>query len=123
MADDRSLPGWPKKKLVKAVRRHLSTYGIRPNRSKIWQATWVWAEAIARSYFQTHWPLPSEIGDTIYPAAPVGNEEERHVEVGVSGQRGHSGGGSGNAACPNRQPAGDRKHAAPPQAANSPADV
>jgi hypothetical protein len=62
MADDRSLPGWPKKKLVKAVRRHLSTYGIRPIRTKIWQATWVWAEAIARSYFQTHWPLPSEIG-------------------------------------------------------------
>ncbi len=28
MAEERSLPGWPKKKLVKEVRRHLSHYGI-----------------------------------------------------------------------------------------------
>lgn len=62
MAEERSLPGWPKKRLVKDVRRHLSHYGIRPVRPAIWQAAWSWADAIARSYFHVHWPLPSEIG-------------------------------------------------------------
>ena len=62
MAEERSLPGWPKKKLVKEVRRHLWHYGIRPTKSDIWRATWAWADAIARSYWRTHWPLPSEIG-------------------------------------------------------------
>lgn len=61
MAEERSLPGWPKKKLVKEVRRHLSHYGIRPAKFEIWQATWSWASAIARSYWHVHWPLPSEI--------------------------------------------------------------
>ncbi len=62
MAEERSLPGWPKKKLVKEVRRHLSFHGIRPVKFTIWQATWSWADAIAHSYFHVHWPLPSEIG-------------------------------------------------------------
>lgn len=62
MAEERSLPGWPKKKLVRDVRRHLSHYGIRPTRFTIWQATWAWASAIANSYVYTHWPMPSEIG-------------------------------------------------------------
>jgi hypothetical protein len=62
MAEDHSLPGWPKKKLVKEVRRHLSHFGIRPVRSEIWRATWAWAHAIARSYWNVSWPLPSEIG-------------------------------------------------------------
>ena len=62
MAEERSLPGWPKKKLVKEVRRHLSHWGIRPVNFTIWQATWSWAHAIARSYYHVHWPLPSEIG-------------------------------------------------------------
>ena len=62
MAEERSLPGWPKKKLVKEVRRHLSHYGIRPTKFEIWRATWAWAEAIARSYWHVHWPLPFEIG-------------------------------------------------------------
>ena len=61
MAEERTLPGWPKKKLVREVRKHLSHYGIRPNQFSIWQATWAWASAIAQSYYQTHWPLPSEI--------------------------------------------------------------
>ena len=61
MAEERTLPGWPKKKLVKEVRRHLSHYGIRPTKFGIWQATWAWADAIARSYWHVHWPLPSEI--------------------------------------------------------------
>jgi hypothetical protein len=61
MAEERSLPGWPKKKLVKEVRRHLWHYGIRPSKFTIWQATWTWAYAIARSYWHTHWPSPSEI--------------------------------------------------------------
>lgn len=62
MAEDHSLPGWPKKKLVKDVRRHLWHYGIRPVRFDLWRATWAWADKIARSYWRTHWPLPSEIG-------------------------------------------------------------
>ena len=62
MAEERSLPGWPKKKLVKEVRRHLSHYGIRPTWTSLWRATWAWAEKIATSHFYTHWPLPSEIG-------------------------------------------------------------
>lgn len=61
MADERSLPGWPTKKLVKDVRKHLLHYGIRPVRDHLWRAAWTWAEAIARSYWRTHWPLPSEI--------------------------------------------------------------
>ena len=61
MAEERSLPGWPKKKLVKEVRRHLWHYGIRPTKFTIWQATWTWAHAIARSYWHVHWPMPSEI--------------------------------------------------------------
>ena len=61
MAEDRNLPGWPKKKLVKEVRSHLWHYGIRPTKFTIWQATWTWAYAIARSYWHVHWPLPTEI--------------------------------------------------------------
>lgn len=60
MAEDRNLPGWPKKRLVKAVRSHLWHYGIRPQFT-IWRATWTWASAIANSYYHTTWPLPSEI--------------------------------------------------------------
>jgi hypothetical protein len=33
MAEERTLPGWPRKKLVKDVRRQLSSYGIRSSRS------------------------------------------------------------------------------------------
>jgi hypothetical protein len=61
MAEDRTRPGWPKKKLVKDVRRHLAHYGIRPTYLRSWRTTWIWAEAIARSYWHTHWPLASEI--------------------------------------------------------------
>jgi hypothetical protein len=60
MAEDHNLPGWPKKRLVKAVRSHLWHYGIRP-KGEAWLATWAWAGAIANSYYYTHWPLPSEI--------------------------------------------------------------
>jgi hypothetical protein len=62
MAEERSLPGWPKRKLVKDVRRHLWHYGIRPTKFTIWQATWAWAHAIAQSYWRTSWPMASEIG-------------------------------------------------------------
>jgi len=62
MAEDRALPGWPKKKLVKAVRRHLWSYGIRPNSTKLWAETWAWASQITNSYVYPRWPLPSEIG-------------------------------------------------------------
>jgi hypothetical protein len=62
MAEDSALPGWPKKKLVKAVRRHLWSYGIRPNSTKLWAETWAWASQITNSYVFRRWPLPSEIG-------------------------------------------------------------
>ena len=61
MAEERSLPGWPKKKLVKEVRRHLWHYGIRPTKFTLWQATWSWAYQIAKSYWHTHWPMATEI--------------------------------------------------------------
>ena len=61
MAEQRDLPGWPKKRLVKLVRAHLWRYGIRP-RGKPWHATWSWANAIAISYFHTRWPSSTEIG-------------------------------------------------------------
>lgn len=60
MAEQRDLPGWPKKRLVKEVRRHLWRYGIRPQWAP-WRATWSWANAIAISYYHTRWPSPSEI--------------------------------------------------------------
>jgi hypothetical protein len=61
MAEHRELPGWPKKALVKRVRSHLWSYGIRP-KGQAWRATWAWAYAIATSYsYRTHWPLASEI--------------------------------------------------------------
>lgn len=61
MAEQRELPGWPKKRLVKEVRSHFSRYGIRP-RGQAWLMAWTWANAIANSYFHTHWPTSSEIG-------------------------------------------------------------
>ncbi|MEQ8788434.1 MAG: hypothetical protein RIC55_19140 [Pirellulaceae bacterium] len=61
MAEDRDLPGWPKKRLVKRVRSHLWRYGIRP-KGEAWRAAWSWAYAIATSYYyRTTWPLSSEI--------------------------------------------------------------
>ena len=60
MAEQRDLPGWPKKRLVKAVRSHLWRYGIRPQRTP-WLAAWSWASAVAHTYFHTHWPSATEI--------------------------------------------------------------
>jgi len=62
MAEDRHLPGWPKKRLVKEVRRHLWSYGIRPTSTKLWTETWAWARQITESYVYPRWPLPCEIG-------------------------------------------------------------
>ena len=61
MAEQRDLPGWPKKKLVAQVRKHLSHYGIRPRWPKLWYETWEWAAQITRSYLFPRWPIPSEI--------------------------------------------------------------
>lgn len=65
MAEDRSLPGWPKKKLVKDVRSYLAIYGVHPTRRNstdgIWRDTWEWASKIAVSYYTKHWPIPTEI--------------------------------------------------------------
>lgn len=61
MAENRDLPGWPKKKLVSQVRRHLASYGIRPSLHKLWYETWQWASQITNSYVFPRWPLPSEI--------------------------------------------------------------
>ena len=61
MAESRDLPGWPKRKLVKDVRRQLASYGIRPTLSRLWYETWQWANQITQSYVFPRWPLPSEI--------------------------------------------------------------
>ena len=61
MAEDRTLPGMPKKKLVTGVRRALRTYGIRPNSQRLWLETWQWARQIKDSYVYPSWPIPSEI--------------------------------------------------------------
>lgn len=74
MAEDKELPGWPKKRLVRKVRSHLWHYGIRP-KGEAWRATWSWASAIAESYYHTHWPLPSEIA-TQYVLLLLGEMKE-----------------------------------------------
>ena len=61
MAEQRDLPGWPKKRLVREVRSHLWRHGIRLQRTP-WLAAWSWAKAVANSYFYPHWPTSSEIG-------------------------------------------------------------
>src|SRR4051812_4492560 len=61
MAEHRDLPGWPKKKLVTQVRRHLASYGIRPSLQRPWYETWQWAHQITNSYVFPRWPLASEI--------------------------------------------------------------
>ena len=60
MAEARDLPGWPKKRLVKEVRRHLWRYGIR-SQYEPWKLTWAWTSAIANSYVYSHWPSPRGI--------------------------------------------------------------
>lgn len=62
MAEHRDLPGWPKKKLVKEVRRQLASFGIRPSLARLWHETWQWASQVTNSYVFPRWPLPSEIG-------------------------------------------------------------
>jgi hypothetical protein len=57
------LPGLPRAKLVREVRRHLRFYGIVPPRDDTtWRMAWQWAHAIALFYWRTRWPLASEIG-------------------------------------------------------------
>lgn len=58
---DKYLPGSPRPKLVREVRRHLRGYGVTPQ-PRLWLATWRWAETIAHSYAFIRWPIPSEIG-------------------------------------------------------------
>jgi hypothetical protein len=81
MAEDHSLPGWPKKRLVKDVRRHLGRYGIRPIRIDIWRAAWAWAEAIARSYWHMHWPQAWEIGTQYILLLLIEMKENRSLRL------------------------------------------
>jgi len=64
MAEERSLPGWPKKRLVKEVRQHLRLYfGAVPKiYGDAWRLAWEWADQVADSYMgRKHWPSPAEI--------------------------------------------------------------
>jgi|SRR5581483_4111714 len=61
MAENRDLPGWPKKKLVTQVRRQLASFGVRPSLPRLWIETWQWANKITNSYVFPRWPLASEI--------------------------------------------------------------
>lgn len=81
MAEERSLPGWPKKRLVRDVRRHLWHYGIRPTKIDIWRATWSWADAIARSYWRTHWPQPWEIATQYILLLLIQMKESRSLRL------------------------------------------
>ena len=60
---DRYLPGDPSGAIVRAVRRHLAHYGIKPQ-PKLWGLAWRWADAVRRSYcvLRPRWPSPNEIG-------------------------------------------------------------
>lgn len=64
LIDYRELPGGPRLKLVKEVKRRLRIYGISP-RSDLWVAAWKWADSVA--YHQSiwlrkkHWPAPTQI--------------------------------------------------------------
>ena len=60
MSQREYLPGLPPPKLVKAVRRSLSSYGIRPQ-LRPWRLAWEWASAVRLSYYDPRWPIPSEI--------------------------------------------------------------
>ncbi len=81
MAEEHSLPGWPKKRLVKDVRRHLWRYGIRPTRSDLWRATWAWAEKIGRSYWKMHWPQAWEIGTQYILLLLIQMKENRSLSL------------------------------------------
>ena len=49
MAEEKDLPGWPRKKLVKAVRSHLWSYGIRPCLYPHFSKHWTpWLTVLAR---------------------------------------------------------------------------
>lgn len=81
MAEDRQLPGWPRKKLVKAVRQHLWSYGIRPTSIRLWTETWAWASQITRSYVFPRWPLPSEIGTQYVVLLLLEMRNNRHLRL------------------------------------------
>ena len=97
MAEQRDLPGWPKKRLVKEVRSHLRRYGIRPQ-GQPWLIAWTWANAIANSYFYTNWPTSSEIGTQYLFAASRRDEEQSRSAVAVPGEQSHARPSSGDAA-------------------------
>jgi hypothetical protein len=62
MAEERTLPGWPKKKLVLSTKRWLRLFGITPKDAKLRLETWQWANQIAHSYLsRVLWPTASEI--------------------------------------------------------------
>lgn len=73
MAEDSTLPGMPKKRLVRDVKRHLRSFGIVPSfrTQSVWSQAWSWAADVARSYqrfdgalpkrLRARWPLATEI--------------------------------------------------------------
>lgn len=69
MAEERNLPGWPSKTLVKKVRGRLNWFGIRPitrwspTGLDIWKLAWQWAERECFHYKRKRWPSPDQIAD------------------------------------------------------------
>ena len=57
---DQDLPGSPRPRLVRTVRRQLASFGVRPTLEQ-WLLTWAWARSVAFSYSNTMWPIASEI--------------------------------------------------------------
>jgi hypothetical protein len=82
MAEDWTLPGVPKKKLVREVKSQLWRYGLRPvlMMTTVWKQTWAWAAQIAHSYKNPlrSWPHATEIA-TQYIVLLLADMKENHA--------------------------------------------
>ena len=86
MAAARELPGWPSKKLVREVRRHLGFYGIHPTArgavtEQQWRLAWAWAHDIANSYFFKRWPSPQEVAAQYLFLVLAKMQTNRHLKL------------------------------------------
>ena len=89
MAEERSLPGWPKKSRQGRAAASVAVW-IRPTRSDLWRATWAWAEKIGMSYWKMHWPQAWEIGTQYILLLLIQMKENRSLETSVPGFGPHS---------------------------------
>jgi len=86
LAATKDLPGWPPKKLVREVRRHLAFYGIHPTArgavtEQQWRLAWAWAHDIANSYFFKRWPSPQEVAAQYLFLVLAKMQTNRHLKL------------------------------------------